>query len=176
VYFISLVLFCLSFFCYGSLFTVLFAFHLCCFLYLNFDVVFYWYWLCTHYIYILWLLIMVLLLIFILTYALLCYSFGVRYCFSYCNQIKMLLVFLWRKPFFSCWESLITIIVWSLIVMQLGDNCIVFENFTASIGDVMVANWVYCRRDSGATKRIFATIKSTIDAVKFSNTILLSPF
>jgi hypothetical protein len=24
--------------------------------------------------------------------------------------------------------------------MQLGDNCIVFENFTASIGDVMVAN------------------------------------
>jgi hypothetical protein len=25
---------------------------------------------------------------------------------------------------------------------QLGDNCIVFENFTASIGDLMVANWV----------------------------------
>jgi hypothetical protein len=23
---------------------------------------------------------------------------------------------------------------------QLGDNCIVFENFTASIGDLMVAN------------------------------------
>jgi hypothetical protein len=24
--------------------------------------------------------------------------------------------------------------------VQLGDNCIVFENFTASIGDLMVAN------------------------------------
>jgi hypothetical protein len=29
-------------------------------------------------------------------------------------------------------------------VEQLGDNCIVFENFTASIGDLMVANCVYC--------------------------------
>jgi len=29
----------------------------------------------------------------------------------------------------------------------LGDNCIVFDNFTASIGDLMVANWVYWRRD-----------------------------
>ena len=27
--------------------------------------------------------------------------------------------------------------------IYLGDNCIVFENFTASIGDLMVANWVY---------------------------------
>ena len=26
---------------------------------------------------------------------------------------------------------------------QLGDNCIVFENFTASIGDLMVANIVW---------------------------------
>jgi len=58
---------------------------------------------------------------------------------------------------------------------DLGDNCIVFENFTASIGDLMVANWVYWRCDSGASKRIFATIKSTIDAVEFSNTIQLSP-
>jgi hypothetical protein len=24
--------------------------------------------------------------------------------------------------------------------LQLGDNCIVFDNFTASIGDLMVAN------------------------------------
>ena len=31
----------------------------------------------------------------------------------------------------------------------------------------MVANWVYWRRVNGASKRIFATIKSTIDAVKF---------
>jgi hypothetical protein len=37
---------------------------------------------------------------------------------------------------------------------------IVFENFTASIGDLMVANWVYWRRVSGASKRIFATMKS----------------
>ena len=27
-----------------------------------------------------------------------------------------------------------------LIHLELGDNCIVFENFTASIGDLMVAN------------------------------------
>jgi hypothetical protein len=41
---------------------------------------------------------------------------------------------------------------------------------------LIVANWVYLRHLSGASKRIFATIKSTIDAVKFSNTIQLSPF
>jgi len=29
----------------------------------------------------------------------------------------------------------------------------------ASIGDLMVANWVYWRRDSRASKCIFATIK-----------------
>jgi len=45
---------------------------------------------------------------------------------------------------------------------DLGDNCIVFENFTASIGDLMGTNWVYWWRDNGASKRIFATIKSTI--------------
>jgi len=27
-----------------------------------------------------------------------------------------------------------------VMVNQLGDNCIVFENFTASVGDLMVAN------------------------------------
>ena len=63
-----------------------------------------------------------------------------------------------------------------IIKKYLGDDCIVFENFTASIGDLMVANWVYWRRVSGASKRIFATIKSTIDATKISNTIQLSPF
>ena len=57
----------------------------------------------------------------------------------------------------------------------IGDNCVVFENFTASIGDLMVSNWVYWRRVSGASKRIFATIKLKNDAVKFSNTIQLSP-
>jgi hypothetical protein len=30
------------------------------------------------------------------------------------------------------------------LTTYLGDNCIVFENFTASIGDLMVANQVYC--------------------------------
>ena len=40
----------------------------------------------------------------------------------------------------------------------------------------MMVNWVYRRRVSGASKRIFATMKSTIDAVKFSNTIQLSSF
>jgi hypothetical protein len=59
---------------------------------------------------------------------------------------------------------------------DLGDNCIVFENFMASNGDLMVANWVYWWHASGASKRIFETIKSTIDAVKLSNTIQLSPF
>ena len=55
----------------------------------------------------------------------------------------------------------------------LGDNCIVFGNFTASIGDLMVANCVYWRHVSRVSKRIFATIKSTIDAMKFLNTIQL---
>ena len=64
----------------------------------------------------------------------------------------------------------------SLQLLYLGDNCIVFENFTASIGDLIVANWVHWRRVSGTSKRIFATIKSTIDALKFSSTKQLSPF
>jgi len=38
--------------------------------------------------------------------------------------------------------------------MYLGDNCIVFENFTASIGDLMFTNWVYWRRVGGAIKHI----------------------
>ena len=59
---------------------------------------------------------------------------------------------------------------------ELGDNCIVVENFTASIGNLVITNWVYWQHVSGASKRIFATIKSPIDAVKFSNTIQLSPF
>ena len=33
--------------------------------------------------------------------------------------------------------------IWYDLLWHLGDNCIVFENFTASIGDLMVANWVY---------------------------------
>ena len=49
----------------------------------------------------------------------------------------------------------------------LGDNCIVFENFTASIWYLMATNWVDWRHVSGASKQIFATIQSTIDAVKF---------
>jgi len=46
--------------------------------------------------------------------------------------------------------------------IYLGDNCIVFENFTASIGDLMVTNRVDWRRVSGYSEQIFATIKSTI--------------
>ena len=61
-------------------------------------------------------------------------------------------------------------------VVYLGDNCNVIENFTASIGDLMVENWAYWQRDSGASKQIFVTIKSTIDCMKFSNTIQLSQF
>jgi hypothetical protein len=53
---------------------------------------------------------------------------------------------------------------------------IVFENFIASVRNLMIANWVYWRRVSGSNKRILAIIKSTIDAVTFSNTIKLSPF
>jgi len=30
--------------------------------------------------------------------------------------------------------------------LNLGDNCIVFANFTASIGDLMVANWASRRQ------------------------------
>jgi hypothetical protein len=30
-----------------------------------------------------------------------------------------------------------------LVIYQLGDDCIVFENCKASIGDLMIANWVY---------------------------------
>ena len=31
-------------------------------------------------------------------------------------------------------------IIYIHVQLKLGDNCIVFENFTASIGDLMVAN------------------------------------
>jgi hypothetical protein len=41
---------------------------------------------------------------------------------------------------------------------------------------LMVVNWVYWQCVSGASKRIFVTMKSTIDAMKFSITIQLSPF
>jgi hypothetical protein len=34
---------------------------------------------------------------------------------------------------------------WILQFFYLGDNYIVFENFTAKNGDFMVANWVYWR-------------------------------
>ena len=47
----------------------------------------------------------------------------------------------------------------------LEDNYIVFENITASIWDLMVANWAYWRR-----------VKSTIVVVKCSNIIQLFPF
>ena len=37
----------------------------------------------------------------------------------------------------------------------------------------MALNIVCCRCESGASNRIFATVKSTIDVMKFSNTIQL---
>jgi len=68
--------------------------------------------------------------------------------------------------------------MWSLgiLICYLGDNCIVFEHFTASIVDVMVVNIRLLAPLSRRQKTQFATIKSPIDAVKFSNTIQLSPF
>ena len=43
-------------------------------------------------------------------------------------------------------QSLISKKNYKKIQVKLGDNCIVFENFTASLGDLMVINWVYWRR------------------------------
>jgi hypothetical protein len=34
----------------------------------------------------------------------------------------------------------------SIFIYYLGDNCIVFENFKASIEDLIVANWVWIWR------------------------------
>ena len=39
-------------------------------------------------------------------------------------------------------------ILYKFKVSQLGDNCIVFDNFMASIADLMVANCVFWRRDN----------------------------
>ena len=59
-------------------------------------------------------------------------------------------------------------------LLMLRDTCIVFEHFTASIGYLMVANWIYWWRVRGASIWIFASTKSTTDAVKFSNTLICS--
>jgi len=56
-----------------------------------------------------------------------------------------------------------------------GDNWIVFEYFTASIVDFMVANIRLLAPLTRLQYTQFATIKSPIDAVQFSNTIQLSP-
>ena len=75
--------------------------------------------------------------------------------------------FSWFFLSYDCYFPWFFSIVWLILVFSLdffqscdliGDNCIVFENFTASIGDLMVANWVYWRCDSVACKWIFATI------------------
>ena len=55
------------------------------------------------------------------------------------------------------------ITVWE--TWYLGDNCIVFENFTASIEDLMVANWVY-----------WQPWNRQLMPWNFQNTIQLSPF
>ena len=46
----------------------------------------------------------------------------------------------------------------------------------ASIGELIVANWVYSLHLSGASKQIYVTIKPPINAAEFSYTIELSPF
>jgi hypothetical protein len=52
-------------------------------------------------------------------------------------------------------------------------NCIEFENFTASIVNLMVANIRLLAPLTRRQQTQFATIKSPIDTVKFSNTIQL---
>ena len=52
---------------------------------------------------------------------------------------------------------------------------IVFENFTASIGDFMVTSIRLLDPLIRHQSTQFATIKSLFDAVRFSNTIQLSP-
>ena len=53
----------------------------------------------------------------------------------------------WEKQIYAKKKGGVVFVLW-----HLGDNCIVFENFMASIGDLMVANWV---------EQISATIIST---------------
>jgi len=43
----------------------------------------------------------------------------------------------WEKQIYAKKKGGVVFVLW-----HLGDNCIVFENFMASIGDLMVANWV----------------------------------
>ena len=52
---------------------------------------------------------------------------------------------------------------------------IVFENFTVSVVDLMVANIRLLAALARRQQTQFAIIKSPIDAVKVSNTIQLSP-
>jgi hypothetical protein len=46
----------------------------------------------------------------------------------------------------------------------------------SSSGELIVANWVYSLHLSGASKKIYVTIKPPINAAEFSYTIQLSPF
>ena len=58
---------------------------------------------------------------------------------------------------------------WFCYIVRMVYVNIVIETFTASIGDLLVVNWVYWRRVNGDSKRIFAAMKSSIDAVKLQN-------
>ena len=46
--------------------------------------------------------------------------------------------------FYTIWMTQIFPTMNLTLTTYLGDTCIVFENCTASIGDLMVANRVYC--------------------------------
>jgi len=51
------------------------------------------------------------------------------------------------------WACILNYEIWIVFnLIKFGDNCIVFENSTASIGDLMAANWVYWRRVRGFSK------------------------
>ena len=64
----------------------------------------------------------------------------------------------------------------SLKCKELRNNSTVLEELEVSIVDLTVANAVFLATRSGASKTIFATVKSTVDTDNSSNTVLLFIF
>ena len=56
------------------------------------------------------------------------------------------------------------------------DNSTVFEELEVSVVDLTVENGLLVGREAEPVKRIFATVKSTIDTSNSSNTVLLFLF
>jgi hypothetical protein len=92
----------------------------------------------------------------------------------------------WKKKLFQHFANLIKIrsthllpifylFFWSLVCRSNYSPLRVASGVSMNTLFEIYTNWVYWQRDSGASKWIFATIKSTINGVKFSNTIHLSP-